>query len=126
MTTAQVCGVCGAQAELGRVFCGYFGFPIQSFHRFLHINSSSSLSTIQGWHNRSGRQPFAPPQEPKKKKLYFLAWNKEFDVKRGARPAVSLKPSPCSVYGIRFIKQYDIIYPIGSLRNIFVAKEMEI
>jgi hypothetical protein len=38
------CGVCGGQSGAGAGFLEYFGFPCQSFHRFLHHHNHPGLA----------------------------------------------------------------------------------
>jgi hypothetical protein len=67
------CGLLVDKAALGQVFSEYFGFPCQSFHRFLHYHNHP------GWHNRplNGRSvewTLIPPSYAKLKKKLPPLW----------------------------------------------------
>jgi hypothetical protein len=66
------CGkIASYKAALGQVFSEYFGFPCQSFHRFLHHHNHTGLAqqTIGG---RSVEWTLIPPPTIQiKKKLHF-------------------------------------------------------
>jgi hypothetical protein len=58
------------KAALGQVFSEYFGFPCQSFHRFLHHHNHPGLaqSAIGG---RSVEWTLIPPHPPYPNLIFF-------------------------------------------------------